>query len=212
MPVTNLTDTIRLGKAAITEHISSKPTYETVCELVNALVELATQEPENVLVYTRILADQQVPPITLRLEDASISKCDSFKGFLREVLNEVLEGSMDPPNASIDPSNHFLIIAMLSGACANTGLCAEAAQASQVLLGLQILEDYEAYGSSDLYEIRAIHACLQLLVGGSVLLYDDGAQEVENALKVIEEKGVITNPNGRKLLNVRPDSNEGDLC
>ena len=109
---------------------------------------------------------------------------------------------------SVTPQNPALIVAMISGACTRTKLTDSTSQTGLVTQGLQFkYSEYEDYITQDEYEVHALHACLQLLVGGEVgfeigqARYDK--EDVLPALKSIAEKGIIKYDNVKRLLQVQ---------
>ena len=197
----------------ILEIIKRDSTWENVNALAYGFMELAQAHPGDVdKIANTILTVENSP-------DAQTIEINCDNGWepiqLRHLLTDELYDmlcsafSYESENiSSITPQNPALIAAMISGACARTKLTNSDSQAGLVTRGLQFkYSEYEDHFTQDEYEVHALHACLQLLVGGEVgfevgqTRYDK--EDVLPALKSIAEKGIIKYDNGKRLLQVR---------
>ena len=139
---------------------------------------------------------------------------EEAESILTNVLYDAISVGMDVldpfqapkiPFSRVDPSNTYLTTAVLSGACALTGLSASSDQRGEILVGLKMLDDYALHGPEELYEVRAIHACIQLLVGGMASVHVSPhypVGETIKALRKIESEGVIRHDGGKRVLKV----------
>jgi len=192
--------------------IKGDPNWDTINHLVNGFIDVAQSDPTDVANIANTI-------LTVRnASDAPAINCTEPSGqptqrklstLLSREIYEILTWafSCETPS-SITPENPFLLAAMISGACARIKLCNSSAQAFEITCGLQINEtDYKNYFTPDKYELHALHACLQLLVGGSAGLSTDQMgyekDKVLPALKSIEKKDIIKSVNGKRLLQVR---------
>ena len=176
-------------------------------------MEVAQSHPTDVVkIANTIVAvrDAPCPPVINSNDPAGQPTKEKLVDVLSSVIYDMLTtvlGASGRDTFAINPQNPLLTAAMISGACARCKLCNSAVQAGHVTCGLHFDDsDYKHYMKPAEYEVNALHACLQLLVGGSVgyttgqMGYD--REGVLPALKSIAKKNVIKSENGKNLLQV----------
>jgi hypothetical protein len=198
--------------STILEIIKRDSTWENVNALAYSFMEVAQAHPGDVDKIANTILTVQNSPDAQTIEIKNGDDDDEpiqLRYLLTDELHDMLATAFSYENiSSITPQNPSLIAAMISGACARTKLTDSATQAGLVTRGLQFKDsEYEDYVTQDEYEAYALHACLQLLVGGEVgfktgqTRYDK--EDVLPALKSIAKKGIIKYENGKRLLQVR---------
>ena len=195
----------------ILDMIHADPTWFTLNQLVYDAHDIAQLHPTDVIEIANVLLavrDMPDPPAIATNDSWGRPTTEKLRDLLSRCVYDMITTAFgNHDDLSIHPQNPFLIAALISAACARIKLCDSAAQAGMVACGLHFKgSNYQDYLSPSEYEVNAIHACLQLLVGGSVMLttgqmvyYQD---EVLPALVLMAEKEVINDPNGKKLLQV----------
>lgn len=208
--------------AALTSHnesillniINDNPTWDSIHDLAYGVIKVAQSHPTDVekIVNTIIAVRDALDAPAINSNDSAGQPTKrELSDLLSREIYEMLTSAFDTTDqeiSSINPQNPLLISAMISGACARSQLCNSAAQAGMVTRGLQFKDsDYDSYLTPDNYEVNALHACLQLLVGGSAgYTSDQMGYEKEGmlpALKSIASKDIIKSANGKNLLQVR---------
>jgi hypothetical protein len=200
------------NSSGLLDYLKVYPTIAAVDELVWTFHDIAQTHPSSVdRIAKTIVTIKDAPdapdiatydstgkPITQPLYDLLV----------RHVFDMLTSTFDDPDDLSIHAENPFILAAVTSGACSRVGLCHSAVQASMVTRGLHCEDSaYKEYFPPEQYEIRAIHACLHLLVGASTFVTTDqmgyDKDKILPALNSIAQKNIISNVNGKKLLQVR---------
>jgi len=195
-------------KTAVVEVIKNNPVWRTVDQLGEAFIEQANAEPYNTDKIADVIAglenDPDIPLIkSLDFNRRPVEK--PFKQVLRQVIFDLIKRVFSNDIPTIEPTNPFLVSALISGACIRTGLCNSSTQSGMITLGLrfegtqwrEIVPDEKA-------EVWAIHAALHLLAGGRRIYHEEQIgyrqNEVLPALKAIAEQDIVTNLQGKELL------------
>ncbi|KAF8190544.1 hypothetical protein BJ912DRAFT_925672 [Pholiota molesta] len=195
-------------KMSVLEVIKANPTWKTVDQLGDAFIEQANAKPYDVEKIATVIADlmndPNVPPIkTVDFHRQPIE--EPFKDILCQVVFDLIKRVFSDDIPAIEPTNPFLVSALISGACIRSDICNSSTQSGHITLGLrfegvkwrEIIPDEKA-------EVWAIHAALHLLAGGRRVYREeqigDRQKELLPALKAIAEQNIIINPQGKALL------------
>lgn len=204
----NLNDAVKALNLEAVLSLVSRATLETdeIEDLVQAYIAAARQNPAQTSAYTSFLRDLEasgrLPEITLPSREHPIKEEFSFlmKRELFETIRDLLDTDQD---LDIHPQNSYLFAAVVSGACMGTEpeLCTCSDQIASIDIGLQLEPGYGELEKkqNDRDEIRAVHACLQVLIAGREYPRHD---RVAAAVKHLINKGVVKNDNGKALLEV----------
>jgi len=193
------------------ELIKAEPTWDTVNQIAYGFYDVAQSQPGDVEnIASAILSVQTAPDLPdIDTTDPSGNPTKApFVNKLAECLLDMLKHAFSGPHdPTIHPTNTFLVAALISGACVRTGLCDSAVQAGEISRGLHFKDsEYKLYFARKDYEINILHACLQLLVGGSAMYtkgeISDYKAEFLPTLSSLSRKGFVSHPNGKKLLEV----------
>lgn len=197
-------------KAAVVEAIKNNPDWSTVDELGEAFLELANAKPYTADKIAEVIAglenDPDIPLIkTTDFYEQPVQR--PIEEILCEVIFDLTRRAFSDDIPAIEPTNPFLVSALISGACIRTGLCNSSAQSGMITTGLRFegTEWWETY-SGEKAQGWAIHAALHLLAGGTRIYHEeqigDRQDEVLPALKAIAEQNIVTNIRGKELLQV----------
>ncbi|KIM38048.1 hypothetical protein M413DRAFT_30454 [Hebeloma cylindrosporum] len=192
-------------KAAVVEVIKNNPVWRTVNQLGDAFIELANAKPYITDKIAEVIAglesDPDIPLIkTTDFHEQPVQIL--FKQILREVIFDLIKRVFANDIPSIDPTNPFLVSALISGACIRTGLCNSSTQSGMITSGLRFegTRWWEIF-SGQKAQVWAIHASLHLLAGGTRIYHEEQIGyrqgEVLPALKAIAEQNVVTNLRGK---------------
>jgi hypothetical protein len=191
--------------------ITSNPTWESVNQLAYGFCDVAQSQPGDVdKIASAILSIRSAPDLPDIDSTDSTGQpvkaefADELTRCLLDMLKHAFGGRHD---LTVHPKNTFLVAAMISGACVRTGLCDSGVQAGEISCGLHFRDsEYESYLAPKDYEINILHACLQLLVGGSTMHIKGEISHYKAewlpALTSMSRKGYVKDPNGKKLLEV----------
>jgi hypothetical protein len=198
------------SKTAVFEVIKANPTWQTVDQLGDAFIEQANAKPYNVDKIADVIAelenDPDVPLIkTLDFNRQPVEK--PFKQILSQVVFDLIKRVFSNDIPAIEPTNPFFVSALLSGACIRSGLCNSSTQSGMITLGLRFEgTQWREIVPDEKTQVWAIHAALHLLAGGTRIYREEQIgyrqNEVLPALKAIAEQNIVTNPQGKKLLQV----------
>ncbi|KAJ7599895.1 hypothetical protein C8J56DRAFT_812808 [Mycena floridula] len=194
-------------EAALT--ILSTCTWDTLTdldELVEAYVAACKDSPARTSDYTSFLvalrSSGRLPTIAVPPPDGitgAVATQRNFSSFMdREIFETLRKLLYDDEDLDISPVNPYLIAALVSGSCraVNLGTCS--AQTACVNKGLQLPPYDEEEPSQKEKEIRAIHACLQILLAGKEY---KPHTEVADAVRKLKELDVVTSEPGKRLLD-----------
>jgi len=205
-------------KTAVVKLIKNNPVWRTVDQLGDAFAEQANDKPYNTDKIADVIAglenDPDLPLIkTLDFNQQPVEK--PFKQILRQVIFDLIKRVFSDDIPAIEPTNPFLVSALISGTCIRTGLCNSSTQSGMITLGLrfegtqwkEIIPDEKA-------QVWAIHAALHLLAGGTRIYHEEQIgyrqNEVLPALKAIAEQNIVTNLQGKELLKAAIAEAEAD--
>jgi hypothetical protein len=197
-------------KTSLLELIKANPTWKTVEHLGYTFIEQANAKPCEIEKIATVIADLEndpnVPPIeTLDFYRQPVE--EPFKGTLRMVIYDFVKKEFSDDIPAIEPTNPFLISALISGACIRSGICNSSTQSGMITLGLRFEDGlWRQMVPDEKAEIWAIHAALHLLAGGRRIYREQQIgyrqKELLPALKAIAEQNIIINPQGKALLQV----------
>jgi len=192
--------------------IKANPTWEFVNQIAYGFCDIAQSQPRDVDKIASAIVSVRATPDDLPEINTTDSIGQPIKAKFANKLNECLLDMLKSAfggrhDLTVHPQNSFLVAAMISGACVRTGLCDSSVQAGKISCGLHFKDsEYESYLTLKDYEINILHACLQLLVGGSAMYtkgeISDYKAEWLPALTSMSRKGYVKGPNGKKLLEV----------
>jgi hypothetical protein len=198
-------------KTTVLDVIKADPTWKTVDQLGDAFIEQANAKPYNVDKIADVIAalenDPDVPLIkTLDFNRQSVEK--PFKQILGEVVFDLIKRVFSNDIPAIEPTNPFLVSALISGASIRSGLCNSSTQSGMITLGLRFEgTEWREIVPDEKAQVWAIHAALHLLAGGTRIYREEQIgyrqTEVLPALKAIAEQNIVTNHQGKELLQVR---------
>ncbi|KAF8190549.1 hypothetical protein BJ912DRAFT_903146 [Pholiota molesta] len=196
------------NKTAVFEVIKANPNWRTVDQLGDAFIEQANAKPYNVDKIADVIAELEIDPDAPLIKTLDFNRQpveQPFKQILSQVVFDLIKRVFSNDTPAIEPTNPFLVSALISGACIRSGLCNSSTQSGMITLGLrfegtqwrEIVPDEKA-------QVWAIHAALHLLAGGTRIYREEQIgyrqNEVLPALKAIAEQNIVTNPQGKKLL------------
>jgi hypothetical protein len=197
-------------KTSILELIKANPTWSTVEQLAYTFIEQANAKPYDVDKIATVIADlkndPKVPPIeTLDYYSQTVEK--PFKDILSRVMYDFVKKEFSDDIPAIEPTNPFLVSALISGACIRSGICNSSTQSGMITLGLRFEDGlWKQMVPDEKAEVWAIHAALHLLAGGRRVYREEQIgyrqKELLPALKAIAEQNIIINPQGKALLQV----------
>ena len=192
--------------------IKANPTWEFVNQIAYGFCDIAQSQPRDVDKIANAILSIRATPYGLPEIDTTDSIRQPIKANFANILTQCLLDMLKSAfggrhDLKVHPKNSFLVAAMISGACVRTGLCDSGVQAGEISCGLHFKDsEYETYLTPKDYEINILHACLQLLVGGSAMYtkgeISDYRTEWLPALTSMSRKGYVKDPNGKKLLEV----------
>jgi hypothetical protein len=198
-------------KTTVLDVIKADPIWKTVDQLGDAFVEQANAKPYSVDKIADVIAelenDPDVPLIkTLDFNRQSVEK--PFKQILGQVVFDLIKRVFSNDIPAIEPTNPFLVSALISGASIRSGLCNSSTQSGMITLGLRFEgTEWREIVPDEKAQVWAIHAALHLLAGGTRIYREEQIgyrqNEVLPALKAIAEQNIVTNPQGKELLQVR---------
>ena len=187
--------------------IIADPDLGTIYQFTEAFEQLCTQYPHKIVTFAAALSttsrsDQisqfQIPGSF----DSTYEALD--KVFRREIYESIKYLLYMPVETSILPINKYILASLISGVAIHTNLCNSDAQLAEIAQGLHFpRSEYREIFSAKEDEIKALGACIQLLVAGPVL-YDKGhfkKQEIEGRLP--EVKRFMKHPTAAKVVEVR---------
>ncbi|KAF8190561.1 hypothetical protein BJ912DRAFT_878549 [Pholiota molesta] len=195
-------------KTTVLDVIKADPTWKTVDQLGDGFIEQANAKPYNVDKIADVIAelenDPDVPLIkTLDFNRQSVEK--PFKEILGQVVFDLIKRVFSNDIPAIEPTNPFLVSALISGASIRSGLCNSSTQSGMITLGLRFEgTEWREIVPDEKAQVWAIHAALHLLAGGTRIYREEQIgyrqNEVLLALKAIAEQNIVTNPQGKALL------------
>lgn len=127
-------------KTTVVEVIMNNPVWRTVDQLGDAFIEQANAKPYRAEKIADVIAglenDPDVPLIkALYFNRQPIEK--PFQQILRQVIFDLIKRVFSNDIPVIEPTNPFLVSALLSGACIRTGVCNSSTQSGMITLGLR---------------------------------------------------------------------------
>ncbi|KAF8966569.1 hypothetical protein BDZ97DRAFT_1917389 [Flammula alnicola] len=195
-------------KTALINVIKGNPTWKTVDQLGDAFVEQATAKPYDVDKIANAIAALEVDSSVPLIKTTDFNRKpveEPINQVLRGVIFDLVKRQLSDNSTTVEPKNTLLISALISGACIRSGLCNSSTQSGTITLGLRFKDtQWKEIIPENESEIWAIHACLHLLVGGTRIYREEQIgyrqEEVLPALKSVAEQDLITNPQGKALL------------
>lgn len=184
------------------ELIKVHPTAAAITDLVSIYFELAAEDPTQLSRYAEALAIIQATETTI------LDAADPFGNLgerkisliLYTILAEFHSGDLFVQDASIIPSNDYLVASLFSAVSLKYRLTDSPAQVGSIRHGLHYKGGY------DTREVLVLGSCLQLLVAGSYLYgpggTDIGKDNISAALEAVKADRVVKTPNGQRLLVV----------
>ena len=207
--MTRLDDALKaLDANAVLEAISTHPNLDTTTELTEAYVRVVHANPPQASAVTDLLVDLvdksgRVPKIHVFYKDRNPPEevQENFSEFFqREVFEKIRDLLNDDEDTVVSPQNQYLASSLLSGACMATVFVQCSDQDSSISVGLRLKPDYQTFGEKRKDEIRALQACLHLLMAGKAYKRHN---EAADALRTLKAKEFVESDNGKLLLEVR---------
>ncbi|KAF9457670.1 hypothetical protein BDZ94DRAFT_194416 [Collybia nuda] len=184
--------------------ILSEATFDTdhIEDLVAAYLSSCHLSPTRTGEYTSFLLDLEasgkLPKITVTRGDGA-SYEDSFAALTRREVFEAIRDLLDADgDHQVRPENPYLVAALVSGASMRSGLCSASDQIANITQGLQLDPYQDGTADAGKIQIRAIHALLAILTAGDKY---SRYTEAVGAIQKLRDGGVVTNENGKKLLD-----------
>jgi hypothetical protein len=208
-----------LGSGSSDEAIAfivSNPNFETIYQFTEAFEQLCTQYPHETDTFAAALSTTSLSDKISQFQipgsdDTTNEALD--KVFRREIYELIKRLLYAPAETSISSTNKYIVVSLISGVAIHTNLCNSHAQLAEIAQGLHFpRSNYRQVFSAKEDEIKALGACIQLLVAGP-MLYDESEghfkkQEIKERLT--EVKRFMKHPTAAKVVEVR-NSNSSHL-
>jgi len=189
--------------------IIANPNLGTIYQFTEAFEQLCTQYPHKIDTFAAALSttsrSEKISQFQIPGSDDTTDE-DLDKVFRREIYELIRRLIYAPAETSILPTNKHIIVSLISGVAFHTDLCYSVAQLAEIAQGLHFpRSNYRQIFSAKKDEIKALGACIQLLVGGPMLYDESGGhfkkQEIKGRLP--EVKQFMKHPTTSRVVEVR---------
>jgi len=190
--------------------IIANPHLGTIDQFTAAFEQLCTQYPHKIDTFAATLSK------TSHSDKFSEFKIPGSYGAVDEALDRVFRREIfelmtrllyEPAETSIIPTNKHIIVSLISGAALHTNLCNSHPQLAEIAQGLHFpRSEYRKIFSEKEDEVKALGACIQLLVTGTMLYESDKSeghfkkQDIKERLA--EVKRLVKHPAAAKVVEV----------
>ena len=188
--------------------IVANPDLGTIYQFTEAFEQLCTQYPHKIDTFVAALSttsrSDKISQFHIPGSDDTPEALDNV--FRREIYELIRRLLYAPAETSILPTNKYITVSLISGVAIHTNLCSSHAQLAEIAQGLHFpRSNYRQIFSAKEDEIKALGACIQLLVAGP-MLYDESdghfkKQEIKERL--YEVKQFMKHPTAAKVVEVR---------
>lgn len=189
--------------------IIANPHLGIIYQFTEAFEQLCTQYPHKIDTFATTLSTTCRSP---RISQLKIPGSDNMtdealdKVFRREIYELIKRLVYAPAETSIVPTNKHILMCVMSGVAIHTNLCNSHAQLAEIAQGLQFpRSNYRQVFSAKDDEIKALGACIHLLVAGP-MLYDESDSEFkkqEIKARLSDVKRFMKHPTATKVVQVR---------
>jgi hypothetical protein len=189
--------------------IIANPDLGTTYQFTEAFEQLCTQYPHEIDTFASALSttsrSDKIAQFQIPGTDDTVNEALD-KVFRREIYELIKRLLYAPAETSISSTNKYIIVSLISGVAIQTNLCNSHAQMAEIAQGLHFpRSNYRQVFSAKEDEIKALGACIQLLVAGP-MLYDESdghfkKQEIKERLR--EVKRFMKHPTAAKVAGVR---------
>jgi len=188
--------------------VIANPDLGTIYQFTEAFEQLCTQYPHKIDTFAAALSttsrSDKISQFQIPGSDDTTDEALD-KVFRREIYELIRRLIYAPAETSILPTNKYIIVSLISGVAIHTNLCNSDAQFAEIAQGLHFpRSNYRQIFSAKEDEIKALGACIQLLVAGPTL-YDESEghfikQEIKERLP--EVKQFMKHPTAAKVEEV----------
>lgn len=183
-----------------------QPQLETTTELTEAYTQAVLANPAQASEITRFVVSvaKSAPKIPVFYKDTNPPQelLQDFFGFFQQDVFEAIRDVLDDDGQDliIRTENPYLAGTMLSAACMAQGFVHCSDQTGAIELGLRLPVSGIGGFEQNKAEIRAVQACLHVLMTGKTFRRHE---EVLQALSSLKADGIVVAEDGIRLLEVR---------
>lgn len=188
--------------------IIANPHLGTIYQFTEVFEQLCTQYPHQTDTFATALSttsrSDKISQFQIPGSDDTDEALDTvFRREIYELINRLLYA---PAETSITSTNKYIIVSLISGVAIHTNLCHSHAQFAEIAQGLQFPQsNYREIFSENEDEIKALGACIQLLVAGPMLYNESEGQfkkeEIKERLQEVNQ--FMKHPTAVKVVGVR---------
>ena len=187
--------------------IIANPNFRTICHFTEAFEQLCTQYPHKADIFAAALSttsrSDKISQFQIPGSDDTTDEALD-KVFRREIYDLIRRLVYAPAATSILPTNKHIIVSLISGVAIHTNLCNSHAQLAEIAQGLHFPQsEYRQIFSAKEDEIKALGACIQLLVAGPMLYDKSEFKKQEIKGRLLEVKQFMKHPIAAKVVKVR---------
>ncbi|KAF9524318.1 hypothetical protein CPB83DRAFT_861380 [Crepidotus variabilis] len=184
----------------------ANPNLATIYEFTQAFEQLCMKHPDKINIFASTLssASQSDRISQFTICDADETLNEPFDGvFRREIYETIKRLLYTTADTSIIPSDKYIIASLISGVAILTNLCISDVQLIEIAQGLHFPRSkYREIFGEKKDEIKALGACIQVLVAGAVIYDGSEGRFTKQELKgrIPEVKRLMKHPTAIKVM------------